>query len=1572
MSRLPLVSRPLAILAPLLAADDADVAARTFAALVDHVAAGRLKLDRPLLRALAAGALGPDADDAALADLMLAGPEGRAGIERLLTRGRDPGLRALAARVLDRGDAPASPELARAMLGAPAHAVLEPFLAYTRAGHRDLLALTVGGCLDPSVAPSLQSAAAAAGEPLVRRLVADLGWERINRGVEVRRLREVIVPGEPPWLVSPDEAALLEQAGARRGADHLVAVAAGASATPAARAAGRADPVDRFRRLNTVHAELLAEILDVAPLDAAKAARILASMDQVVADYTVLFADASDECRILPDLWCDLRGRVAALLAAADPAQPLSAEATRLVQMFEDPPSLGAVRTVHGLKRYLHQRGLKLGFALVDQAESPNRTVDIVVVGRGGRMLRAPTIRFAEFEAADGLGDEGRLPEPVRLVVDGWVRALASGRTALPDVNAFLFGNEVQYYIFFRNHPVFLRIDFGPPQRGGMIDLEYYGVSGYELDLHPNRDLDAIRRFFRALEFDVEQQGVRLHLRYDKERCRDFADLVAHAAALFRLAPWLMELDWLIGSLDLAGPARALLIDAWAERFRDANVLPEGALVSADRRRILLGVEAGPSGPVERCWNGQPPYADRFTGPVDPGFAPRVAAALADRGIEAGAATREAAVPSGLLALERALLQPLRDAAAAGLVRLGDPPAGGDARLVAAVHEAERFAAVLASGGKAAQAALALAAPVAEAARFVEFTPCGAVGGLGVARGVITVRGGRVLLGALRDEHGTVRMGLAVPAGGLVRRRAGARERWREEPGLGAARLWALLRGANYVGGAVRPAAVAPGELDRLRRAAAAPAPPSPAAPVGARVLGGMMAAPGRAVGRAVLGTAGRQPADVEGSVLVAREVRPSETAFIVRSAAVVCTGGAVLSHAALLAMQHGKPALLVDARWTGASERTPALRFRTVEHDEVIRSVGGLRVRLRSVRAHRADLLREGDLLVVDADSGQVRVLGSHRDTLGLWEGLRLLGEAAVRGAAAAADGETMAARALHLRARHQVGRILDRLADEAVAAFAVEEIVAGTALQALPGRERVALLVRLLDNPAVAAASGAALADVAALLAGRAARAIEAARRGLPAARHVAEVVGLRLRARRAHRLSAACTALAAGCGLAAPRPASVDALDTLARRRLGDLAAEARRGLKQERGQLPADARHRLRTLERCVRLSGLREAGLDRWRRILAEHDAAACAAAAGAFVLASEACGCAVQALVGSKAANLGEMARLAGGRPCPAWFVATDRALATMLGQPCGAASLGAAVAAVLAEPGLDVARRSARIRALWLGTPVPTAISDAVLAAYRDLCTTSGAPAAVAVRSSSCDEDTEAAMRAGEFETYLNVSGEAALLDHLRLAWAGLWSEQALDRLAREPGAAAVPHAGIIVQVMAGARVAGVVQTVNVARGDLGEVVVNAGLGLGEGLVSGVAAADLATVTVPRPGDEARALGVSYLTADKPQQVVRDERRGGTRLVDTLYHQRLRPALEYVEVCELVERCLALEHAYGYPLDIEFALEDAHLWLLQARPVGTFLGEYHETLAHHPLAAAAGGGPDPDAKDTP
>ena len=157
----------------------------------------------------------------------------------------------------------------------------------------------------------------------------------------------------------------------------------------------------------------------------------------------------------------------------------------------------------------------------------------------------------------------------------------------------------------------------------------------------------------------------------------------------------------------------------------------------------------------------------------------------------------------------------------------------------------------------------------------------------------------------------------------------------------------------------------------------------------------------------------------------------------------------------------------------------------------------------------------------------------------------------------------------------------------------------------------------------------------------------------------------------------------------------------------------------------------------------------------------------------------------------------------------------------------------------------------------------------------------------------------------------------------------------------------------------MVRSRISGVVQTINVAESRPCELVINVGLGLGEGIVRGAVAAD--HVVVAKESVDDAALRFRYLTADKRTRIVVDDRFGaGTTMVETLAHQRLRPALEYPELVELVTAALRLEAAYAQPLDIEFAFEGADLRILQVRPVPAARAAWCDTFERFPFGAAS------------
>ncbi|HEX7580481.1 MAG TPA: PEP-utilizing enzyme, partial [Thermoanaerobaculia bacterium] len=549
-------------------------------------------------------------------------------------------------------------------------------------------------------------------------------------------------------------------------------------------------------------------------------------------------------------------------------------------------------------------------------------------------------VDFEEEQAAAGpLG----IPWPVWVAVDGLSRQLLFGQQRLPKVKAFCYGNEVHYFLGYRNHPLFLRVDFAPPLRGGMLDLEFFGVSKHELDSHPNPSLDGVGRFFRRLDVEVQIENTRIHARYDKERAADLSDLCEKVEALFRLAPYLMDIDWTIGDLALDAGTRARVSEAWADFFARWGVLPVEQLLTSDRVGILAAVEADPSGPREVRWDGQGPYRDRFAAVPGVELWRAFRAALERRGLPGLVPGEEG--PASQLDLERELLRPLRDGVARGEWReMTDGLAPAPPDLFERRHETGWFAELLAGDGTRVAASARVARLASALERHLRFETTGSVNGYEVQRAELPLRGEAITLFVLRDDAGVFRLALFTLDGPLYRRRSAPGRSWHDNAILDTEILNARLRRNNLPVSWGEPAG--PEEAEALRTAFLTPNPhEEPPHLPGERVIRGIAAAPGVATGLACLGVAGRAPADVDGAILIAASVRPEDGPLLLGSAGVVSTGGGVLSHAGLLAMQYGKPALVTGGRWEETPGAAPTVICRRTEFEEAVALAGPLRV---------------------------------------------------------------------------------------------------------------------------------------------------------------------------------------------------------------------------------------------------------------------------------------------------------------------------------------------------------------------------------------------------------------------------------------------------------------------------------------------------------------------------------------------------------------------------------------------------------------------------------------------------
>jgi pyruvate,water dikinase len=1561
---------PWRVLEPMLRVGAPDLRDRAAEAVRVAVADERLTADAPWIAELAALADGPAGflrERPALEKI--AAIVGRlAGT--LYAESTDLATRRLAARVLDLRQRPPSTTLAIRVVGRSAHEVLAPYLDFTRATHVDLLAICPRRGEEPEVVRPLREAERQCGRDLLLAAIASIGWSAVNRGIEVRRFVGVSLGGAFPLQLSSEEAALFDGCpGAARVFDRTLIIAHGAEPdTPAAR---RSDPrVARFRACNVAHARVLAEFLNLTPLTRERVRRLVNSVGGLVDDFMALFGADGDEGVRLQAVYSDLERRITSVMGPDEHAG-VPSEVARLVQPFEDPESPEAVRTIHGLKRYLHQRGLRLAFRLVDSGRDATRRVTLVVASEERILNVARPIEYADFEA-DTLC-RGVLPYGVAVVVDGFARQLIHGEYRLPSVRIFCYGNEVHYFVSFRNHPAFVRADFSPPSAGGMIDLEYYGVSKYELSHHPAPALEAAQAFFRRLDFDVRVDTTRIHARYDKERARDLDDLCARAGALFRLLPYLMDLDWVIGNLDLSREARREVSRAWADFFTRWGVVPLGQLLSENRRGIALRQEPHPEGPRESIWRGAAPYADRFTVQAQPELNAWLEESLRTRGLSAIGNGW-----SGLtqLELESSVLGRIREAVARGEIIVSDgmlEPASPDR--FERLHEARWFALLLAEKKPRLLEAARVAHVVSSVERFLGFETTGAVNGHRVQRARLALTGESLTFLVLRDDDGIARVASFVHGDVLYRSRASGAGSWTDNACCDATALAALLRSRNFLSpGPDEPVdAKMPTLLEIFGRSGRGFAQRDE----GDCFLTGLRASPGHAVGLARLGCERRAPRDLEGGILVADRLSPEDGPFLMRASGVVCTGGGVLSHAGLLAAHFSRPAVLIDAEWQAASG-SAVLRYEAVEYADTMKWIPPHDVVERRRLASHDAFIRDGDLLDVDADEGLVRILGQDRETMALHEALRQLSAAEAR-LAQTGDGErVLIERGRRIRARHQLERLLPQVSRPDLQSYAVRRLLEPCAAPA----ERANLLRTVLEGSRGEPVRRRAL-DVLRRLETRRAQARGILWSRLPLSEDRFELLSLRLRLLREEASLASARAVLAGCAVSEPgaggetdSTADTVALDEAVAERLTAVAdrTAAHLAAATAAGEWP-----HVRNLAASLARDATVLPEVQRWwgsvrdvQAQLAERDARVLNERRGAIVFSADA-GVELQPLIGAKAANLAELARLEPNVAVPPWFAITDAAFrrALALRPPPGphasahATSMHDAIESIVRGVGPDDRQRSHAIAALWDRLELPPNLIDEIAVAYRaleagaaddpDAVRDRNGRLLVAVRSSSVEEDAPEAARAGEFDTFLFISGEEELLAHVRRAWSGFWTPRALHTRAMSGLGAGRPGGGVLVQKIVQARAAGVLQTINVADAEPREMVVNVAFGLGSGVVSGTVAADHVTIAKDRPG---MPLRFKYAVADKRQRIVFDARRGlGTAVAETLYHQRMRGALEYAEIVELVEVATRLEERWQQALDIEFAFDARRLWLLQARPVPPFHAAWRDTARQHSLA---------------
>ena len=204
---------------------------------------------------------------------------------------------------------------------------------------------------------------------------------------------------------------------------------------------------------------------------------------------------------------------------------------------------------------------------------------------------------------------------------------------------------------------------------------------------------------------------------------------------------------------------------------------------------------------------------------------------------------------------------------------------------------------------------------------------------------------------------------------------------------------------------------------------------------------------------------------------------------------------------------------------------------------------------------------------------------------------------------------------------------------------------------------------------------------------------------------------------------------------------------------------------------------------------------------------------------------------------------------------------------------------------------------------------------------------------AAYAVRSSATAEDLPSASFAGQQDTFLNVVGPAAILDHVSRCWASLFTERAVTYRLHNGFDHRKVSMAVVIQQMVFPQAAGVLFTADPVTSNRKVASVEAGFGLGEALVSGHVNPDVYSV---RDGE------VVERTISAKRLAIHALPEGGTRASAIDPERQQQPALTDAQVVQLAQLGRRIEPHFGCPQDIEWCLADDEFLVVQSRPITT------------------------------
>lgn len=326
------------------------------------------------------------------------------------------------------------------------------------------------------------------------------------------------------------------------------------------------------------------------------------------------------------------------------------------------------------------------------------------------------------------------------------------------------------------------------------------------------------------------------------------------------------------------------------------------------------------------------------------------------------------------------------------------------------------------------------------------------------------------------------------------------------------------------------------------------------------------------------------------------------------------------------------------------------------------------------------------------------------------------------------------------------------------------------------------------------------------------------------------------------------------------------------------------------------------------------------------------------------------------AIAGGKGANLGEMTRA--GLPVPPGFVVTSKMYSKFLEE----SDINVTIMEILSNTNVDnsseLQKSSEEIRKIIMSAAMPESIRGKILKHYKALCNSQGKKEEfVAIRSSATAEDLPNASFAGQQETFLNVVGKE-VVHSVQKCWSSLFTPRAIFYRKKQGFDHSKVSIAVVVQKMVDADKAGVMFTVHPATGEKDKLIIEAGWGLGEAVVSGTVTPD--HYVIKKSTGEL----LNREITKKDVMFVRDRRTGKTVKKNVPAEKVKTQVLTGDEIKKLTELGRSVEKHYNFPQDIEWAIEGKNVFLLQSRPITVFYEEKEEKEIRDILVKGLGASP--------